>query len=154
MLHLNARVHLHEVKAAAAIQQKLNGACAFVLDAAGRCHGGFAHATAKFRVEGRAGGFFEQFLVAPLNGAVPFAQVHDIAVTVGDELITVEHAYSHKKLRFVVHLCAWEAGEPQPLASQQVRWVMPDQLRDYPFPAANARIIEALLGRLQGQSQA
>ena len=77
-----------------------------------------------------------------------------IAVTVGDELITVEHAYSHKRLRFVVHLCDWESGEPQPLASQQVRWVMPDQLRDYPFPAANARIIEALLGRLQGQSQA
>ena len=42
----------------------------------------------------------------------------DIAVTVGDELITVDHAYSHKKLRFVVHLCSWTSGEPQPLASQ------------------------------------
>ena len=30
-----------------------------------------------------------------------------IAVIVGDELITVDHAYSHKKLRFVVHLCDW-----------------------------------------------
>ena len=71
-----------------------------------------------------------------------------IAVTVGEELITVDHAYSHKKLRFVVHLCDWEAGEPQPLASQQVRWVLPEDLVNYPFPAANARIIEALLGRL------
>lgn len=33
-----------------------------------------------------------------------------IAVTVGDELITVDHAYSHKKLRFVVHLCTWVSG--------------------------------------------
>ena len=35
-------------------------------------------------------------------------------MTVGDELITVDHAYSHKKLRFVVHLynCF---GEPKPL---------------------------------------
>ncbi|QNI96034.1 8-oxo-dGTP diphosphatase MutT [Synechococcus sp. RS9902] len=71
-----------------------------------------------------------------------------IAVTVGAELITVDHAYSHKKLRFVVHLCNWGSGEPQPLASQQVRWVRPDDLGNYAFPAANARIIEALLGRL------
>ena len=68
-----------------------------------------------------------------------------IAVTVGDELITVDHAYSHKKLRFVVHLCTWVSGEPQPLESQQVRWVRTDDLGNYAFPAANARIIEALL---------
>ena len=71
-----------------------------------------------------------------------------IAVTLGDELITVDHAYSHKKLRFVVHLCTWVSGDPQPLASQQVRWVPPASLKEYPFPAANARIIEALLKAL------
>lgn len=67
-----------------------------------------------------------------------------IEVSVGEELITLEHAYSHKRLRFVVHLCRWRSGEPQPLASQQVCWVEPDRLGDYPFPAANARIIAAL----------
>ena len=72
-----------------------------------------------------------------------------IDVTVGEELISVDHAYSHKKLRFVVHLCTWVAGDPQPLASQQVRWVKPEELKDFPFPAANARIIEALLRRHQ-----
>ncbi|PTT99022.1 A/G-specific adenine glycosylase, partial [Pseudomonas sp. HMWF031] len=30
-----------------------------------------------------------------------------IDVAVDQELITVEHAYSHKKLRFIVHLCRW-----------------------------------------------
>jgi len=68
-----------------------------------------------------------------------------IEVSVGEELISLDHAYSHKKLRFVVHLCQWRKGEPQPLASQQVRWVRPESLADYPFPAANARIIAALL---------
>jgi A/G-specific adenine glycosylase len=67
-------------------------------------------------------------------------------VEVGAELIVVEHAYSHKSLRFVVHLCTWLSGDPQPLASQQVRWVRPEQLGEYPFPAANAQIIAALLG--------
>jgi A/G-specific adenine glycosylase len=71
-----------------------------------------------------------------------------IEAAVGEELIVVDHAYSHKKLRFVVHLCTWLSGEPQPLASQQVRWVRPEQLGEFPFPAANARIIAALLARL------
>ena len=76
-----------------------------------------------------------------------------IAVTVGEELIKVNHAYSHKKLRFVVHLCTWVSGEPQPLASQQVRWVRPDDLNNFAFPAANAKIIAALLGRLSNSAQ-
>lgn len=67
-----------------------------------------------------------------------------ITVRVDEELITLEHAYSHKRLRFVVHLCSWMDGDPQPLASQQVRWVEPADLDAYPFPAANARIIAAL----------
>lgn len=71
-----------------------------------------------------------------------------IEADVGEELITFEHAYSHKRLRFVVHLCRWRSGDPQPLASQQVRWVAPAELECYPFPAANARIIAALLAHL------
>ena len=66
----------------------------------------------------------------------------------GEELLVFEHAYSHRRLRFVVHLCHWRAGEPQPLASQQVCWVDPADLDAYPFPAANTRIIEALRRRL------
>jgi A/G-specific adenine glycosylase len=76
-----------------------------------------------------------------------------IEAEVGAELVTVEHAYSHKRLRFVVHLCRWLSGEPQPLASQQVRWVEPTELDAYPFPAANVRIIAALrnwLGQAEG----
>lgn len=71
-----------------------------------------------------------------------------IEVEVGKPLITMEHAYSHKKLRFVVHLCQWLSGDPQPLASQCVRWVRPQDLRGYPFPAANGRMIAALMDHL------
>jgi len=77
-----------------------------------------------------------------------------IEAEVGEALITLEHAYSHKKLRFVVHLCRWLSGEPRPLASQQVRWVRPEQLGDFPFPAANARIIVALHQRLGADASA
>jgi A/G-specific adenine glycosylase len=71
-----------------------------------------------------------------------------IEVAVGDALIQVDHAYSHKRLRFEVHCCRWLSGEPQSLACQQWRWVDPSQLGDYPFPAANARIIAALQAHL------
>ena len=75
-----------------------------------------------------------------------------IEVDVGEELISLDHAYSHKRLRFVVHLCQWRSGEPQPLASQQVRWVKPDQLSDFPFPVANSKIIQSLLDHLEVQT--
>ena len=52
----------------------------------------------------------------------------------------------------MVHLCDWVSGQPQPLASQQVRWVRPEDLANYPFPAANTKIIAALLGRLAGSA--
>jgi A/G-specific adenine glycosylase len=75
-----------------------------------------------------------------------------IEVEVGEELISLDHAYSHKRLRFVVHLCRWKSGSPQPLESQQVRWVAPDELDGFPFPAANARIIMALRERLEANA--
>ena len=70
-----------------------------------------------------------------------------IEVEVMEPLISLDHAYSHKRLRFEVFLCRRISGEPQPLASQQVRWVHPTGLASFPFPAANARIIAALLQR-------
>ena len=72
-----------------------------------------------------------------------------IEVEVGEQLISLEHTYSHKKLFFIVHLCQWMAGEPKPLESQQFLWVNPSELIDYPFPAANAKIISALHRFLQ-----
>ena len=67
-----------------------------------------------------------------------------IVVKVGKKLLSFEHAYTHKKLYFVVHICEWISGEPKPLASQKLLWVSPDRLFDFPFPAANTKIISEL----------
>ncbi|AIQ98242.1 8-oxo-dGTP diphosphatase MutT [Prochlorococcus sp. MIT 0801] len=67
-----------------------------------------------------------------------------IIVTVGEKLLSFEHAYSHKKLYFIVHICEWLSGQPKPLASQKLLWVSPDKLFDFPFPAANTKIISEL----------
>ena len=67
-----------------------------------------------------------------------------ILVKVGAKLLSFEHAYTHKKLYFTVHICDWISGEPKPFASQKLLWVSPDKLFDFPFPAANTKIISEL----------
>ena len=64
-----------------------------------------------------------------------------IEVNIAEKLLSFEHAYNHKKLNFTVYICKWIAGEPKSLTSQEVRWVSPKKLSDFPFPAANIRII-------------
>ena len=86
MLHLDARVHLHEIELAGGIQQEFHGAGAFVANGFGCGDSRITHAAAGFRIEPRARGFFQQFLVAALDGAITLAQVHHVAKTVGKDL--------------------------------------------------------------------
>jgi len=76
-----------------------------------------------------------------------------IVVKVGTKLLSFDHAYSHKKIHFTVHLCEWTSGEPKPLASQKLLWVSPEKLFDFPFPAANSKIISELYKHLGIEKQ-
>ena len=67
-----------------------------------------------------------------------------IKINVNQKLISFEHIYSHKKLYFTVHICNLISGEPKPISSQQFLWVSPHRLLDFPFPAANSKIINEL----------
>ena len=67
-----------------------------------------------------------------------------IVVRVGEKLLSFQHAYSHRKIHFTVHICEWKSGEPKPLASQKIMWVSPAKLVNFPFPAANSKIISEL----------
>ena len=68
----------------------------------------------------------------------------DIEVKVLKKLIEFDHSYTHKKLHFVAFTCKLISGQPKPLASLKIKWVQPENLVHYPFPAANQRIINAL----------
>ena len=72
-----------------------------------------------------------------------------INVIIGEKLLSFDHSFSHKKLNFTVHLCELISGKPKPLASQKLLWVSPDKLFDFPFPAANIKIISELHKRLR-----
>jgi hypothetical protein len=43
-----------------------------------------------------------------------------------------------------VHHCTHLSGEPQAIASSEIRWVTVDELDGYRLPAANYQIVQAL----------
>jgi 8-oxo-dGTP diphosphatase len=67
-----------------------------------------------------------------------------IEITVGAHLISIEHNYPTFRLSAIVHHCQHISGIPQPIESEEVRWVNVGDLDRYQFPAANAAIIRAL----------
>ena len=67
-----------------------------------------------------------------------------IDVKIGEKLLSFTHLFSNKKFYFTVHICRWVSGDPKPLASQRVLWISPKELCDFPFPAANKKIIDQL----------
>jgi A/G-specific adenine glycosylase len=73
-----------------------------------------------------------------------------LTVEVGKPLPAVSHAYSHFTVTLHPFICRRLAGRARALGSDEVRWVKPAALRDYPFPAANRKIEMALFSRDNG----
>ncbi|MDX2096608.1 MAG: A/G-specific adenine glycosylase [Leptolyngbyaceae cyanobacterium bins.59] len=71
-----------------------------------------------------------------------------IGIEVGESLITVDHTYTHFRVTLNVYECRYVEGEPQPIECDEVRWVNPEDLSQYPFPKANIHIIEAIQKKL------
>ncbi len=64
-----------------------------------------------------------------------------------DQLLsTVRHAYTHFRITLHAFHCRYISGEPQSIGCTAWKWVTPQQLDQYAFPAANRAIIESLQG--------
>lgn len=68
-----------------------------------------------------------------------------IAVRVGEKIISVDHAFSHFSITLHAFRCAYISGRVKISSAQKFKWVAPDELEQYAFPAANKKIIAALL---------
>ena len=85
MLHLHPGVHFNKEKFPI-LKQEFEGACTAVANlAAGLC-ATFAYLVAQACVECRCRRFLNNFLVAALHRAIAFAQIHSIAVGIGQHL--------------------------------------------------------------------
>jgi mutator protein MutT len=67
-----------------------------------------------------------------------------IQIVVGESLMTIDHDYTEFTLTLHVHHCRHLSGEPQTIECDEIRWVMPAELGQFTFPAANDVIIQAL----------
>ena len=85
VLHLQTGVHLEEEELAV-LEQHLDGARVHVTAAERDLHGRFAHRAASVVGDRGRGRFLDQLLVPALRGAVAVAQVHAVAVRVGEDL--------------------------------------------------------------------
>ena len=67
-----------------------------------------------------------------------------IEVEVGSLLTSIRHAYSHFRITLHAFPCRYLSGKPQPLGCTDFRWVLPQELSDYAFPAADLKILKLL----------
>ena len=69
-----------------------------------------------------------------------------IDIAVGKKYMEIWRVHGQKVIWLNFFLCAYVAGEPQPLECQKVVWVDVEQLKSYRFPPANQRVIARLAG--------
>jgi len=67
----------------------------------------------------------------------------DVDARVGDELLSVSHAYPDRIVELPFFRCDIE-GTPAPQQGQEVRWVTRDELRTLRFPPADEELIGML----------
>jgi A/G-specific adenine glycosylase len=70
-----------------------------------------------------------------------------ISVQVGALLASVEHAYTHFRITLNAFDCQYLGGNPHCTACTAWKWVTPDELERYAFPAANRKIIRMFQSR-------
>ena len=67
-----------------------------------------------------------------------------LEVTVGRHLVDVTHTYSHLRVTLRCRHCRSARGRAKALGCDAARWVRPARIADYPLPAADVRILEAI----------
>ena len=74
-----------------------------------------------------------------------------VEVTTYKEFMKLKHVYSHFSITMHAYLCRLISGKPSPKSSQEIKWVEISELEQYPFPKANKRLTEKLMGKGQGE---
>ena len=63
-------------------------------------------------------------------------------------LTFASHAYADFHLMMPLYICRKWSGPAEPLEGQELAWVKPAHLRDYPMPPADAPLISAIQDQL------
>ncbi len=67
-----------------------------------------------------------------------------IEISVGERIVSVDHAYTHFRITLHAYHCTHEAGQPQALGCAGWRWVRRDELDEFAFPKVDREVIRML----------
>jgi A/G-specific adenine glycosylase len=67
-----------------------------------------------------------------------------VKIAVGESVGIYRHAYTHFRVTLHAFRCIINSGEPRPLQVDEVRWVRPDALADYPMGKIDRQIAKRL----------
>ncbi len=67
-----------------------------------------------------------------------------IEVAVGELFESLTHEYSDRIVHLQFYVCRWTRNEPQLLDCADFKWVNLQELGNYEFPPADARLLERL----------
>jgi mutator protein MutT len=81
---------------------------------------------------------FEECLIRELREEL------GIEVTVGELVESIHHEYPDKAVYLRFFRCQWKEHEARALGCSAIKWVSADELGDYDFPAADARLLDRL----------
>jgi mutator protein MutT len=68
----------------------------------------------------------------------------EMEIAVGKLFEEVTHAYDTKTVHLKFFTCKWTGGEAQAIGCAAFQWIHKSELANYPFPAADARLLEKL----------
>jgi A/G-specific adenine glycosylase len=69
-----------------------------------------------------------------------------ILIRVGAKFAIVKHGYSHFSITMHAFTCEYVSGRVHLRGATAFKWVRPNELERYAFPAANRKIIAKLIG--------
>jgi mutator protein MutT len=67
-----------------------------------------------------------------------------VIAQIGAMVHTASHQYPERLIRLRFYECELLRGEPQPLESDEIRWVHPSELLNFEFPPADKLLLEQL----------
>jgi mutator protein MutT len=67
-----------------------------------------------------------------------------IEVPIVELLDTIEHVYPEKAVRLKFFRCTWQKNEPKAIGCHDFAWIGANQLGDYQFPEADAKLLQKL----------
>jgi mutator protein MutT len=70
-----------------------------------------------------------------------------IEAEAGELVQSLVHHYPERSILIKFFHCRWKRHEPRPILCQAVAWVTGDELARYPFPEADAQLLEIIRAR-------